>query len=95
MRRSSSKKYTHPLRHQQNIEQQQYQIGQTEDLEQIAPYDESGDDNIFLTEELEIMQSNTVSNLSGDELDQIDLATDNLPAVDTPDACDKAAIRYI
>lgn len=24
----------------------------------------------------------------------VDLATDNLPAVDTPDACDKAALRY-
>lgn len=23
----------------------------------------------------------------------VDLATDNLPAVDTPDACDKAAVR--
>lgn len=25
----------------------------------------------------------------------LDLATDNLPAVDTPDACDKAALRYV
>ncbi|XP_052563690.1 dual specificity calcium/calmodulin-dependent 3',5'-cyclic nucleotide phosphodiesterase 1-like isoform X6 [Culex pipiens pallens] len=31
--------------------------------------------------------------LTGDELDSVDLATDNLPAVDTPDACDKAALR--
>lgn len=29
-----------------------------------------------------------------DELDSIDLTTENLPAVDTPDACDKAALRY-
>lgn len=36
------------------------------------------------------MQSTTTS---GDELDDVDLATDNLPAVDTPDACDKAALR--
>ncbi|KAJ9592933.1 hypothetical protein L9F63_015393, partial [Diploptera punctata] len=28
-----------------------------------------------------------------ESLDAIDLTTDNLPAVDTPDACDKAAIR--
>ena len=28
-----------------------------------------------------------------ESLDAVDLATDNLPAVDTPDACDKAAIR--
>lgn len=27
-------------------------------------------------------------------LDQVDLATDNLPPVDTPDACDKAALRW-
>lgn len=26
-------------------------------------------------------------------IDNIDLATENLPAVDTPDACDKAAVR--
>lgn len=38
------------------------------------------------------MQSTTTS---GDELDDVDLATDNLPAVDTPDACDKAALRYV
>lgn len=29
-----------------------------------------------------------------DELESIDLTTENLPAVDTPDACDKAAVRY-
>lgn len=37
------------------------------------------------------MQSRTI--LTNEELDSVDLATDNLPAVDTPDACDKAAIR--
>lgn len=26
-------------------------------------------------------------------LDKVDLTTDSLPAVDTPDACDKAALR--
>uniref|UniRef100_A0A336LRE4 CSON001902 protein n=1 Tax=Culicoides sonorensis TaxID=179676 RepID=A0A336LRE4_CULSO len=36
------------------------------------------------------MQSRTI--LTNEELDSLDLATDNLPAVDTPDACDKAAI---
>lgn len=29
-----------------------------------------------------------------DDLDSLDLTTENLPAVDTPDACDKAALRY-
>lgn len=30
-----------------------------------------------------------------DNLESIDLTTENLPAVDTPDACDKAALRYV
>lgn len=30
-----------------------------------------------------------------DDLESIDLATENLPAVDTPDACDKAALRFV
>lgn len=30
-----------------------------------------------------------------DDLESIDLKTDNLPAVDTPDACDKAALRFV
>lgn len=29
-----------------------------------------------------------------DNLENLDLTTENLPAVDTPDACDKAALRY-
>ncbi|GAB0089229.1 WD40 repeat [Sergentomyia squamirostris] len=41
---------------------------------------------------VERMQSVTLTS-SGDELDNVDLATENLPAVDTPDACDKAAMR--
>jgi calcium/calmodulin-dependent 3',5'-cyclic nucleotide phosphodiesterase len=28
-----------------------------------------------------------------DDLENVDLTTENLPAVDTPDACDKAALR--
>jgi hypothetical protein len=36
------------------------------------------------------------SSLVDDEvLDAVDLDTDDLPAVDTPDACDKAAIRSV
>jgi hypothetical protein len=30
---------------------------------------------------------------NNEELDNVDLTTENLPAVDTPDACDKAALR--
>lgn len=29
-----------------------------------------------------------------DDLETVDLTTESLPAVDTPDACDKAALRY-
>lgn len=36
----------------------------------------------------------TTSSLN-DELESVDLNTDNLPAVDTPDACDKAAMRWV
>jgi calcium/calmodulin-dependent 3',5'-cyclic nucleotide phosphodiesterase len=36
------------------------------------------------------------SSFADDEtLDAVDLDTDNLPAVDTPDACDKAAVRFV
>lgn len=30
-----------------------------------------------------------------DDLENVDLTTENLPAVDTPDACDKAALRCV
>lgn len=30
-----------------------------------------------------------------DKVESVDLTTENLPAVDTPDACDKAALRYV
>ncbi|XP_055681491.1 dual specificity calcium/calmodulin-dependent 3',5'-cyclic nucleotide phosphodiesterase 1-like isoform X3 [Lutzomyia longipalpis] len=50
------------------------------------------DDNTNECDVVERMQSVTLTS-SGDELDNVDLATDNLPAVDTPDACDKAAMR--
>lgn len=30
-----------------------------------------------------------------EQLDSLDLDTEHLPAVDTPDACDKAALRYV
>lgn len=44
-----------------------------------------------LENRLENMQPNSVN--VNDELENVDLTTENLPAVDTPDACDKAAIR--
>ncbi|XP_075213731.1 dual specificity calcium/calmodulin-dependent 3',5'-cyclic nucleotide phosphodiesterase 1-like [Lycorma delicatula] len=36
---------------------------------------------------------NRTTSVDEETLDAIDLSTDNLPAVDTPDACDKAALR--
>lgn len=33
------------------------------------------------------------SSSTNDDLDSVDLKTDNLPSVDTPDAVDKAALR--
>lgn len=39
--------------------------------------------------ELEKMQPTSVN----DDLESVDLTTESLPAVDTPDACDKAAVR--
>lgn len=38
---------------------------------------------------LEKMQPTSVN----DDLESVDLTTESLPAVDTPDACDKAAVR--
>lgn len=35
----------------------------------------------------------SASDIGGDGYEPVDLYTDNLPAVDTPDACDKAAVR--
>ncbi|XP_037917803.1 calcium/calmodulin-dependent 3',5'-cyclic nucleotide phosphodiesterase 1-like isoform X3 [Hermetia illucens] len=37
--------------------------------------------------------TNITSSSVSDDLDTVDLTTDSLPAVDTPDACDKAAMR--
>lgn len=38
--------------------------------------------------------SNNASSASGEVSGTVDLTTEALPAVDTPDACDKAALRY-
>ncbi|KAK7573441.1 hypothetical protein V9T40_010632 [Parthenolecanium corni] len=40
-----------------------------------------------------IRRGASVNVIDDEALDEIDLNTDNLPAVDTPDACDKAALR--
>jgi hypothetical protein len=49
--------------------------------------------DLCLDNRLENMQPTNLS----DDLDSVDLTfnTENLPAVDTPDACDKAAIRWV
>lgn len=40
-----------------------------------------------------IHRGTSVTIADDEALDEVDLNTDNLPAVDTPDACDKAALR--
>jgi hypothetical protein len=44
----------------------------------------------FLENRLKMQPTSNVDNL-----ENLDLTTENLPAVDTPDACDKAALRYV
>ena len=58
-------------------------------LERRLAADQDADND---EDELVEMQSGSITT-STDEIDDVDLATDNLPAVDTPDACDKAALR--
>lgn len=64
-------------------------------LEQYT-YDDSQPSSVtsgfrsFLENQLTKMQPTSSLN---EDLESIDLATENLPAVDTPDACDKAALR--
>lgn len=41
----------------------------------------------------DITATTSSSDIGGDAFEPVDLYTDNLPAVDTPDACDKAAVR--
>lgn len=69
------------------------QIEQHQIETELGLYDDCGDDQLLYTTDLETMQSSTIRNATGDEVENVDLATENLPAVDTPDACDKAAIR--
>ncbi|XP_055632781.1 dual specificity calcium/calmodulin-dependent 3',5'-cyclic nucleotide phosphodiesterase 1-like isoform X2 [Toxorhynchites rutilus septentrionalis] len=60
------------------------------ELESMQPTDGSGPES---PPSSAVVVANRSIPLTGDELDSVDLATDNLPAVDTPDACDKAALR--
>lgn len=77
------------------MDQDESQIPQNQIETEIGLYDDIGDDQL-LAEDLErAMQSNTLQNVTSEELENVDLATDSLPAVDTPDACDKAAIRWV
>ena len=43
----------------------------------------------FLENRLKMQPTSSLN----DDLESVDLTTDSLPAVDTPDACDKAALR--
>ncbi|XP_037040128.1 calcium/calmodulin-dependent 3',5'-cyclic nucleotide phosphodiesterase 1-like isoform X4 [Bradysia coprophila] len=55
-------------------------------------------DNFHYTGDIDNMQSSSLQSITKQDdvvttCDNVDLASDNLPAVDTPDACDKAALR--
>ncbi|KAG5676141.1 hypothetical protein PVAND_005992 [Polypedilum vanderplanki] len=78
-------------------QQQQSELMTTADSQQLEQYIFSSDSqqtnvtsgySSFLENRLKMQPT---SNL--DDLDNLDLTTENLPAVDTPDACDKAALR--
>ena len=54
-------------------------------------------ENFQYTGDFDNMQSSSLQTIAKHDdvvtCDNVDLASDNLPAVDTPDACDKAALR--
>lgn len=54
-------------------------------------------ENFHYTGDFDTMQSSSLQSITKQDdvvtSDNVDLASDNLPAVDTPDACDKAALR--
>lgn len=54
-------------------------------------------ENFQYTGDFDNMQSSSLQTVTKQDdvvtSDNVDLASDNLPAVDTPDACDKAALR--
>lgn len=55
----------------------------------------SGNNALGTGDDMENTREDSASSASGLTITSsiVDLATDNLPAVDTPDACDKAALR--
>ena len=88
VRRSNSKK--------ENLVQQQQLAESPSESTFNFDTDTTTIENFNFTNNFETMQATsvqTVSKTTGVGIDNIDLATDNLPAVDTPDACDKAATR--
>lgn len=97
---SQSQIDTGPLAYQQQQQETSSNIDNIEPLE--LTNDDNHDDNTIipidrctLSETNSKMQTSSVHSLvSGEYSNTMDLATENLPAVDTPDACDKAALRY-
>lgn len=86
VRRSNSRKG--------NLMQQQ----QSDHLSSDHQYDtEATIENFHYTGDFDNMQSSSLQTITKQDdvvtCDNVDLASDNLPAVDTPDACDKAALR--
>jgi hypothetical protein len=81
---------------QQQLQQQQHQSELTDrdsELEQYKLISDSQPNvtsgySSYLENRLKMQPTSNVDNL-----ENVDLTTENLPAVDTPDACDKAALR--
>lgn len=87
VRRSNSRKNNLTLQQAIQDQEKDESLKSTELISSdrtVAPYTFSNS---------EIFESMSMQSLQTDDLDNVDLATENLPAVDTPDACDKAATR--
>lgn len=99
VRRSNSRK-DNLLQHQQlqDLQQSNQTPRSPADLAAFS-FDsvETTFENFQFTDDFENMQATSVHSIQHDDaiyaMDNVELATDNLPAVDTPDACDKAAFR--
>ena len=92
VRRSSGKKHQQQLLHHfpqpEQLTTRESQLEQYNLISDSQPNVISGYSS-YLENRLKMQPTSNVDNLAN-----VDLTTESLPAVDTPDACDKAAVRY-
>lgn len=90
VRRSSGKKHQQQLLHHfpEQLTNRESQLEQYNLISDSQPNVTSGYSS-YLENRLKMQPTSNVDNL-----ENVDLTTESLPAVDTPDACDKAALRY-